>query len=89
MKQLLASLTVVAVLVTVVSAEEKKTKKSPLDHTIKTINGKDADLSKLKGKVVVIVNVASQCGLTPQYEGLQALYKKYNKKGLVITEERV
>ena len=57
---------------------------SPLDFKVKDIDGKDADLSQYKGKVVMIVNVASQCGFTPQYEGLEALYKKYAEQGFVI-----
>jgi glutathione peroxidase len=55
-----------------------------LDYTMKDINGKDVDLSKYKGKAVMIVNVASKCGLTPQYEQLQELHTKYSKKGLSI-----
>ena len=57
---------------------------SALDIKVQDINGKDADLSQYKGKVVMIVNVASKCGFTPQYEGLEALYKKYADQGLVI-----
>lgn len=58
--------------------------KGPLSFTMKTIDGKDVKLSKYRGKVVLIVNVASKCGLTPQYAKLEALYKKYQKQGLVI-----
>ena len=55
-----------------------------LNFTMKDIDGKDYDLSKLKGKVVLFVNVASQCGYTKQYSGLQELYEKYEKDGFVI-----
>ena len=57
---------------------------SPLDFKVKDIDGKDVNLADHKGKVVLIVNVASRCGLTPQYEGLEALYDKYKDKGLVV-----
>jgi glutathione peroxidase len=66
-----------------IRAEGKKVS-GPLSFTMKGIDGKDVDLSKYKGKVVVFVNVASQCGLTPQYKGLQQMHDKYAKDGLVI-----
>ena len=47
------------------------------DFTVKSIDGKDFDLSQLKGKKVIVVNVASECGLTPQYENLQELYDQF------------
>lgn len=68
----------------VVVAENKGEKTPPLAYTMKSLDGKKVDLSKYKGKVVLIVNTASQCGLTPQYEDLQALHKKYQDKGLAI-----
>jgi glutathione peroxidase len=57
---------------------------SPLTGTMKRIDGKAQDLAAYKGKVVLIVNVASQCGYTRQYAGLQKLYDTYKDKGLVI-----
>jgi glutathione peroxidase len=57
---------------------------SPLTGTVKKIDGKEVDLASYKGKVVLIVNVASRCGKTPQYAGLQSLYEKYKDKGLVV-----
>ena len=60
------------------------TPKSVLDFTMKNITGEDVPLSAYKGNVIMIVNVASKCGLTPQYEGLQKLYDTYGGRGLVI-----
>lgn len=54
------------------------------DFTMPDIDGKSVKLEKFKGKVVVVVNVASQCGNTPQYEGLEKLYREHKKDGLVV-----
>lgn len=56
----------------------------PLSFTMKSLDGKTVELSQYKGKVVMIVNVASKCGLTPQYQQLESLYEKYADKGFVI-----
>lgn len=57
---------------------------SVLDVPIKDIDGKDTSLGAYKGKVILVVNVASKCGLTPQYKSLEATYRKYKDQGLVI-----
>jgi len=54
------------------------------DLVVKNVDGKDVALADYKGKVLLIVNVASKCGFTGQYEGLQELYEKYKDKGFVI-----
>ena len=58
--------------------------KTIYDFTVKDIEGNDVSLADYRGKVLLIVNVASKCGLTPQYEGLEALYRKYKDQGLEI-----
>ena len=59
-------------------------KQSIYDFSVKDIDGKEVSMAQYKGKVLLIVNVASKCGLTPQYEGLEALYQKYKDQGLEI-----
>jgi glutathione peroxidase len=66
----------------VASAEDKHA--AALKFQMKSITGSDVDLSQYQGKVVLMVNVASECGLTPQYKNLQAIYEKYQDKGLVV-----
>lgn len=53
-------------------------------YSVKDIDGKEVSLGQYKGKVLLIVNVASQCGNTPQYKELQQVYEKYKAKGLVV-----
>jgi glutathione peroxidase len=57
---------------------------SVLDFTLNSIDGKAAPLAEYRGKVVMIVNVASKCGYTPQYTGLEKIYEKYKAQGFVI-----
>ena len=54
------------------------------DFKAKTLQGKEIGMDTFKGKTVLVVNTASKCGLTPQFEGLEALYRKHKDKGLVI-----
>ncbi len=63
---------------------QEKTMTNIYDFKIKTINGEETTLEQYKGKVMLIVNVASKCGYTPQYDGLEELYKKYKDQGLVV-----
>jgi glutathione peroxidase len=57
---------------------------SVYDFTAKTLDGRDVSLGDYRGKVILIVNTASKCGFTPQYEGLEALYKNLGDKGLAV-----
>ncbi len=57
---------------------------SVYDFSVRTIDGTEQPLSKYRGQPMLIVNVASQCGFTPQYTGLEALYRKYRDRGFVV-----
>jgi len=57
---------------------------SVLDIPVKKITGEDTSLGEFKGNVLLVVNVASKCGLTPQYEGLEKIYEQYKGQGLVV-----
>ena len=69
---------------TAAAADKEQDKASALGFTMKSIDGKQVDLSKYKGKVVLVVNVASECGLTQQNADLQKLHEEYADKGLAI-----
>lgn len=58
--------------------------KTIYDFTAKKNKGKDMDFTQFKGKVLLIINTASKCGFTPQYKGLEELYKKYKDQGLAV-----
>ncbi len=69
-----------------VSAEDQAAAKPPaaLNFKVQSLEDKEVDLAQYRGKVVLVVNVASKCGLTPQYKALEAVYQKYKDRGLVI-----
>jgi len=67
-----------------VAVAREKPHTSVLSFTMKSIDGQEVPLSKYKGKVLLIVNVASECGFTPQYKDLEALYEKYKDRGFDI-----
>lgn len=58
-------------------------KKNFFDFTVKAADGKDVNLSAYKGKVVLVINVASKCGFTPQYSGLEEVYREFKDKNFV------
>jgi glutathione peroxidase len=86
------ALFLIAGMIAVAPAVLAQKKEKPMDHqnsgvysfVMKTIDGKEKPLSDYKGKVLMIVNVASKCGNTPQYKDLEGLYEKYKDRGFVI-----
>lgn len=66
------------------SIDTKKGSKSVYDFTLKDVGGRDVKLDQFRGKVVMLVNVASKCGYTPQYDGLQKIYEQYKDRGFVV-----
>jgi len=83
----MAALVAIAIPWSMVSAQPPASPKKPasvLDFTVKDIDGKDVPLAKFQGKVLLIVNTASQCGYTPQYKELQEIYQKYKDQGFEV-----
>jgi glutathione peroxidase len=78
--KIIARLATLIIAMTALAANSSDLASIPL----KDINGKDTSLKEYNGKVLLIVNVASKCGYTPQYKGLEATYKKYKDQGLVV-----
>jgi len=74
----------VATVLTLAALSSGGTPMSVHDFKVKTIDGKEASLSDYKGKALLIVNTASECGYTPQYAGLEALYEKYKARGFTV-----
>lgn len=75
---------ILIILTTLITLGASAQSKSLYDFKVTDINGQEFDMAQLKGKKVLIVNVASKCGLTPQYEKLQDLYSKYKDRDFVV-----
>lgn len=81
----LISLLIIALMAAPQTRTQEKAKvPDALNFTMNSLDGKPVNLAKYQGQVVLMVNVASECGYTPQYEGLQALHKKYAGRGLRV-----
>lgn len=84
MKCVFSLVTALTIVVFPIFAEKGAKVTTPLNYKTKTLDGKEIDLSTYKGKVVLVVNVASQCGYTGQYKGMQGIYEKFGKDGFVL-----
>ena len=84
MSRMFSPLLAIVICATMTSFSSADDHECALDFKATTIDGETVDLEDYEGKVVVVVNVASECGLTPQYAGLQAMYDQYKEKGFVV-----
>ncbi len=84
MSRVIGFVTALCLMVSPIYAEKGADVTTPLNYKTKTLDGKELDLSTLKGKVVLVVNVASACGYTSQYKGMQGIYEKFGKDGFVV-----
>lgn len=75
---------ILSILVCIATTAMAAPQRTVYDFTLKSIDGQPVNLTEYHGKVLLLVNVASKCGFTPQYSALEALYKKYKNRGLVI-----
>ena len=80
----LLSLALIGLAATLTPSAPAAPAKSVYEFTLKSIDGESVNLAKYHGKVLLLVNVASRCGFTPQYTALEAIYEKYKSRGLVI-----
>lgn len=84
MKQKIISFCFSILSIFTLSSQEKNSSLNFYHFKANSINGKEISMKEYEGKVVLIVNTASKCGFTPQYEGLENLYKKFSSKGFVV-----
>jgi glutathione peroxidase len=81
---ILWSVCTIAGVASMLLSQEKQKVTGLYDHKLTSIDGQSVELAQYKGKVLLIVNVASECGMTPQYAGLQAMHARYKDQGLAI-----